>query len=149
MKRVCSLLLVALLTLALVGCGGGKAKEVNVAALADELANTVQFDSELKRVSLDNYLTVPEGAEAAAYMSTGTTAEEIIVVRCADDGEAKTMKAGIESFLADQRAEMERYQPEEVARMEKAVLAQKGSYVVLCVTSDTDKAESIIKEHLG
>ena len=149
MKRLSCLLMALLLLVALVGCGGSKTKDVDVSGLVDALYNTVEFESELKSVSAENYLELPEGAQAAARMSNGTTAEEIIAVRCANEDDAKTVKASIETFLADQRADIERYQPQEVARMEKAVLAQRGVYVVLCISNDSEKAEQIIKEQLG
>ena len=150
MKRVCFLMMAFLLTLALVGCGGSKVNNnVTADGLVGALYNTVKFDSEMKSVSVDNYLTLPEGAQAAGRMSNGTTAEEIIVVRCANENDAKTVKTGIESFLADQRVNMERYQPQEVARMDNAVLTQRGVYVVLCVSADSEMAEKIIKEQLG
>jgi len=152
MKRVFCLVLILLLAAAAVGCGGSSEKEVDVSALASALAEGVEFEAALKELTaeqLANYLTLPEGAQAAAYMSNGTTAEEIVAVRCADSGEAAAVETAIKAFLADQRAEMERYLPGEVARMENAVLARKGSCVVLCVTDDTDTAEGIIKEYLG
>jgi len=149
MKRVCSLLLALLLTVALVGCGGAKTKNVEATGLVDALYNTVKFDSELTSVSAENYLNLPAGAQAAARMSNGTTAEEIIVVRCANEDDAKTVKAEMETFVADQRVDMERYQPQEVARLDNAVLTQRGVYVVLCVSADTEMAEKVIKEQIG
>lgn len=152
MKKALSILLVFVLALAFAGCGGTKAKDVDVNALAKELVKKVKFDSELTELTaeqLGNYLTVPEGAKVAAYMSNGTTAEEIIVVRCGDEAAAKVFKTALEGFLAEQSAEMARYMPAEVARIEKAVLSQRGACVALCVTDDTANAEKIIKEHLG
>ena len=149
MKRTISLLLALLLTAALVGCGGAKTKDVDPGGLADALYNTVKFDSELKTASADNYVNLPEGAQAAARMSNGTTAEEIIVVRCANEDDAKAVKTEIEKFVADQRVDMERYQPQEVSRLDNAVLTQKGAYVVMCVSADSDAAQNVIKEQLG
>ena len=150
MKKLISLLLVLLLTMALAGCGGAKVNNtVTAGGLADALNMTVPFDSEMKSASVDNYLSVPEGAQAAGYMSNGTTAEEIFVVRCANEDDAKAVKTEMETLLADQRADMERYQPEEVSRLENAVLVQRGIYAVLCVSADAEKAEKIIKEQLG
>lgn len=152
MKRMISLILVLLMAAALVGCGGGGGKEVDVSALAKALAEQVEFETALKELTAEqmgNYLALPEGAKAAGYMSNGTTAEEIFVVCCADSNQAAAVKAAVESFLSDQRAEMERYLPEEVARLEKAVMALKGNCVVLCVSADTETAERIIKEYLG
>ncbi len=150
MKRAISLLLALVLTVALVGCGGSKVNNnVTAGGLAGALVNTVPFDSEMKAASVENYMTLPEGAEAAGYMSNGATAEEIIVVRCASEADAKTVKTDIETFLADQRSNLERYQPDEVSRLDSGVLVQRGVYAVLCVSADAERAETVIKEQLG
>ena len=44
---------------------------------------------------------------------------------------------------------MERYKPEEVARLDNAIFATYGTCVVLCVTNDTDTANTVIKEYVG
>ncbi|MBO4854416.1 MAG: DUF4358 domain-containing protein [Oscillospiraceae bacterium] len=151
MRRIIAALLVACLALVSVACGGEQ-RDVDIAALAGELCREVAFESELTELAegqLENYFTVPAGTQSAAYMSNGTTAEEVIAAKCASESDARALKESIERFLDDQRTEMERYLPEEAARLEHAILAQKGVYVVLCVTADTSAAESIIKERLG
>ena len=89
MKRVISLLLCALLALSLAGCGGKTEKEVDVPGLATALAAQVSFEAELKTLTaeqLGNFVTLPQGAEAAAYMSGGTTAVFVrwLLSDCAD-----------------------------------------------------------------
>lgn len=152
MRRIWLCLLTLVLLPALLGCGAQTAPEVDVKTLAQALRDQVSFEAELKEWTpsqLANYITLPEGTEAYGYMSTGTTAEEIVAAKCTSENDARTLKATVESFLADQRQEMQRYLPEEVARLEHAVLAQRGAYVVLCVSADTQTAERIIKESLG
>ncbi|MBQ7485764.1 MAG: DUF4358 domain-containing protein [Oscillospiraceae bacterium] len=152
MKRGIAFLASVLALLLTVGCGAQTAPEVDAAALAQALRQQVSFESELRELSasqLENYLVLPDGTEAYSYMSAGTTAEEILVAKCASEDDARTLKAAVESFLADQRQEMQRYLPEEAARLTHAVLAQKGVYVVLCVSADAQTAEQIIKEKLG
>lgn len=151
MKRVICAVLAVLLALAAVACGGGQ-RDVDIAALASALRQQVAFESELKELAdgqLDNYLIIPADTVSAAYMSSGMTAEEIIAAKCASESDARALKENVERFLSDQRDEMQRYLPEEAARLERAILAQKGVYVVLCVTADTSTAENIIKEYLG
>ena len=147
---ICAVL-AALLALMTAACGGEQ-RDVDVVAMARALREQVAFEAELKELTegqLSNYLAVPDGTVAVAYMSSGTTAEEIIAARCASESDARAPKGSVERFLADQRDEMQRYLPEEVARLERAVLAHKGACVVLCVTADTAAAEQIIKEYLG
>lgn len=155
MKRAISLLLAVMLTLALVACGGSKneTKDVDVEALAAELAGKVKFESdEMRKMSaedLTNYLDVPQGAQTAFYMGDGMTMEEIIVVKCADDKGAAALKSAIETLLVNQIDSVRQYHPEAVPRLENPVLTQKGAYVVLCVTDDAETAEKIVKEYLG
>ena len=53
MKRVISLILVLLLTAALAGCGASGSKDVDVSALAAELAQKVEFSAPLKELTAD------------------------------------------------------------------------------------------------
>ncbi len=152
MRRGITFLAALLALLLTVGCAAQTAPEVDPAALAQALRQEVSFEADLRELSAsqwENYLALPEGTEICGYMSAGTTAEEILVAKCASEGDARTLKATAESFLADQRQEMQRYLPEEAARLTHAVLAQKGVYVVLCVSADAQTAEEIIKEKLG
>ena len=55
----------------------------------------------------------------------------------------------MQSLLDSQKQEMERYKPEEVARLDNAIFATYGTCVVLCVTNDTDTANAVIKEFVG
>lgn len=81
-------------------------------------------------------------------MSSGSTAEEIFVVECYDGTSAAAMRASMKDFLDSQKTEMERYLPAEVDRINGAIFETYGTCVVLCVTSDTDTARSIIKEYV-
>lgn len=153
MKKAISLLLAALLIFALAGCGGAQTKDVDVAAMAADLAKNVKYESEemrqLPAEKLANYVDVPEGAEAAFYMGEGMTMEEIIAVKCANEKDAAALKTAMEALLKSQIDSVRPYQPESVPRLENAVLIQKGVYVVLCVTDDADTARQIIKGYLG
>ena len=55
----------------------------------------------------------------------------------------------MQSLLDSQTQEAERYQPEEAERLGSAVFGTYGTCVVLCVTSDTDTANAVIKEYVG
>ena len=77
------------------------------------------------------------------------TVEEIFVVQCSDKTDASAVKVSMQSLLDSQKQEMERYKPEEVARLDNAIFATYGTCVVLCVTNDTDTANAVIKEFVG
>ena len=63
------------------------------------------------------------------------------------DDISNTMKK--KELLDSQTQEAGRYQPEEAERLNNAVFATYGTCVVLCVTSDTDTANAVIKEYVG
>ena len=150
MKRFMSLLLAALTVLTLAACGSKSSATVDAAGLAKALAERVTFDSEMKEISADElsfYLELPEKCETGAYMSAGATSEEIFVVECSDKTAAAALKVSIQAYLDTQKQEAERYQPDEVARLDNAIFATYGTCVILCVTSDTDTANAVIKEY--
>ena len=150
MKRIIALLLAVMTVFALAACGA-KDTTVNAQGLAQALLDKTAFESELTAVSeeeLGYYFQLPDKCDAAAYMSTGSTAEEIFVVECYDGTSAAAMRASMKDFLDSQKTEMERYLPAEVDRINGAIFETYGTCVVLCVTSDTDTARSIIKEYV-
>lgn len=151
MKRTICLILSVVLLFALTACGSD-ARSADVQAIADDLVNNLAF-GEMSSVSgeeLNFYLDIPEGCEAAGYMSAGTTFEEVIVVSCSgDNGEAiyESMRQLVES----QKQEANRYQPEEVARLDNCVLegAFKAGFCVLVVSSESNNssADAIINKY--
>lgn len=159
MKRFISLLLAVLTVLSLTACGGDKASaSVDAEALGKALVERVQFEDQLFALGEDNiaiYLAegmpdgLPEGCTVAAYMSANRTLEEVFVVSCKTKTDAAAVKVALQALLDSQMKQAEQYQPEEVARLNGAIFATYGTCVVLCVTSDTDTANAVIKEYVG
>ena len=145
MKRFMTLLLAMLMVLSLAACGDKSSATVD----AEGLTERVQFDSTMSAIDAGDYLELPEGSSAAAYMSDGSTMEEIFVVSCKDKTDASAVKIAMQELLDSQTQEAGRYQPEEAERLNNAVFATYGTCVVLCVTSDTDTANAVIKEYVG
>ena len=147
-----SAVLAALLILTLCACGDSGAKTVDVQALADKLVNELAF-GEITAVSAEElgfYLDIPEGSTAVGYMSAGSTFEEVIVVSCTGEN-GQAIYESMRQLVEGQKQEAERYQPEEVARLDNCVLegAFKAGFCVLVVSSesDTSAADAIIKEY--
>ncbi len=149
MKRFMTLLLAVLTVLSLAACGDKTSATVDAAGLGKALSERVQFDAGMSAIDAGDYLELPVKCEASAYMSDGSTMEEIFVVSCYDKTDAAAVKVAMQSLLDSQTQEAERYQPEEAARLGNAIFATYGTCVVLCVTSDTDTANAVIKEYVG
>ena len=82
--------------------------------------------------------------DCACYTSLSAGAEEIAVLSMKDADAAKTAMEGLEARVADQKAVLESYQPDEVTKLDKAILTQSGNTVVLIVAADGDKAQSTL-----
>lgn len=151
MKKLLAALLAAMMTLALAACGGGEVKTVDVQKLADDLKGGVTFTAALNAASADDLsykLDPPEGTALAGYEAEGTAPDMIVVGQCASEADAKTLYANVQTYLDDLKREANLYQPEEVARIEGALLRQDGAVVTLCVSDDTAAAAAIVEGYL-
>ena len=153
MKKMLAALLAAMMMLTLAACGGGSdTKTVDVQKLADDLKNNVTFSAALDAVSADDLsytLDSPEGSTLAGYdAATGTAPDMIVVGQCANEADAKTLYANVQTYLNDLKRQADLYQPEEVTRIEGALLRQDGTVVVLCVSDDTAAAAAIVEGYV-
>lgn len=150
MKRMMAALLAVFAMFTLAACGSAQTKTVDAQALADALVQGVKFDGAMTAMSADelrfSLAEMPE-CTAAAYKSDGTTKEIVVVAQCADSAAAATMKTSLETYLAEQKDEAAKYQPQELQRLEGAVLQTVGTCVVLCVSADSDAAAALIREN--
>lgn len=130
------------------GCGGS-VKTIDADALAKTLATEITYDDTLQELSDDEvsmYIDLPEGVDSVMYMGSGSTAEEVGVFTAEDADTAKSAMENIQSFLDDQADSFRDYTPEETKRIGNAVLEQKGPYVILCVSGDSEQAKEIIEK---
>ena len=71
------------------------------------------------------------------------------MVQCGNKDDAAMVKAALETHLAELKDQASKYQPEQLPLLDGAILTVGGNGAVLCVTADTDTANSIIKEYVG
>lgn len=153
-KITAVILAVVASALLLTACGGGSgaAKDVDVAALADELnKDTVTTDtlSETKSDMLKNIYFFEDGqvTESKAYSSSGATADEICVVKCKDEATTKDVEKLFETRRDNQSTLYASYNPDESDKLKKAVIKSSGVYTVFVVCDDYDKADKILKNY--
>ena len=152
MKRTIAMVLALVLVLAVcAGCGEkGKAVAIEPQTVADELKNSLTWDSEMVPYDEDDlryYFDVADDAVIAGYCAATSTTEMVVAAQCADEAAAQALESSMKTYLADLKMEAERYQPEEVARVEKGALVRSGSAVVLCVAGDgaAEAVEALLK----
>lgn len=149
MKKSRLTAVLAALVILTAGCGGDKAKEIDAKALAGSLLSEVTYEDELQELSEQMaamQFDTEDGVKIYLYMGGGATAEEVAVFEAPDEEAAKKQLDHVKDFVDDQIETERDYRPEEVKRLEAAVLERRGKYVILCVSSDSDKAKEIIEK---
>lgn len=154
MKHWTKLVLFGLLTAMLLCACGKKPIQVDVPKMAESLAEEVTFTDELSKID-DAMLEILYPAAIkdlvnsySIYVGSGATAEEIAVFEAKDADSVKQLQSILEEHVKSQISSFEDYIPEEVKRLENAIVQVGGSYAVLCVTEDVDTAQSVIDRYL-
>lgn len=125
-------------------------KSVDAKAIADSLLSEISYTDQLSAVDLDtakmflNFADV-EINEAYIYESSGATAEEIVVLVCKDSDSAAKAKSAFEQRVSEQTENFTDYVPEEVPKLNDAVIITSREYAILSVSGDSSKAKDIIE----
>ena len=146
-----------ILPLALTGCQGeAEAKNPPPAELAAALMEGLEFDDQPEQVDQDAAMTVlgldgwqDKTEDCAAYMGSGATPEQIVVLRAADEESAQQMAQSLEqSYLRQLKDSFADYAPAETPKIEDARLEPRGRTVALCVCPDGEAAQTILDKEL-
>lgn len=137
------------LVLLLSACGGGEkpysVKDTSLALLEAEGV----FSEEL--VALERAVFVPflgiDGEKldvGEVYVSSGSTAEELAVLEFASEDDAVTAVAQLEEHLDSQKESNENYRPQEMPKLDKAVIRRRKNTLLFLVADDYEAAEKAI-----
>ena len=135
--------------LLLTSCSGNTAKDVDIEALAQEIVQTVAFDDTLEEIddSMIPMLYDIDGyTDAVLYKGSGATAEEIALFKMGSVSDAETAYKEAEAHIQSQVEAYESYMPDEVTRLEDAVVRQDGTYVSVVVSADSEAAEKLLED---
>lgn len=143
-KQTLAVLLTALL---LTSCGKSPAKDVDIESLAESIVQTVAFDDDLTIIddSMISMLYDIDGyVDAVLYKGSGATAEEVAVFQMETASDAKNACEDAKAHIQSQIKAYESYMPDEVARLEEAVVRQDGCYVSVVVSADPEAAKKLL-----
>lgn len=161
MKKYVTLLLAGLMALSMTACGQTQAEpEPRRLELSDvqTLADAGVFSEELEELDADvafalyhlgDYgLDRADLTDAAVLRSAGATCEEAAVLRFdVENWEEKTAQAveALEDYLTGQIDANENYRPDEIPKLEGALLESRGDRVVLVVAADVQQAKTLLE----
>ena len=142
MKRLIPLVLCLLLF----GCSIQKPLDSD--AIIHEMLEKITFINplvELPAGTYDHLYFLPKGVTARVFQSSGTNAEEMGVFVARDDAALEAMRGAIKIHLKDRKESFEGYLPDELTKIENAIVFEQGKTLILCVTDDPD-ARAVIEE---
>ncbi len=150
MKRIISVLLLSVLLLS--ACATTPL-EIDVTDAASLLRGGVTFvdimsDIDTAMICRTLALTEDEVVNAAGYVSTGATAEELFVIETVD-GKRTQVHAAIDAHMDYMIDGYSDYGPQEVPKLENAVIEIHGNYIFICVCDEPSQAKTVIAQIVG
>ena len=151
LTRIAALVPALAMVFALAGCGGA-AEPIDVSALGQQLVDAAGFGEPMN--ALDGAVALglygaPEGTTVAAWAGTGATAEEVAVFDCGSAEAAGALVKTLEQRNDVRASQYADYDPEEVPKLENALIISGGQYVVLLVAQDQGDAAKIASDALA
>lgn len=152
MKKYTGLLCALLIVLVLAACSDGDAnnkysRDLDEEDFAEYLVSHIVFTDMMSEVDDDAAealyalygLTEEDYDDLTAYMSTGATAEEIVVISVDNDEQAVKVSDILKARVDAQIKSFENYVPGEVNKLSEAVIEQVDNCIILAVCDDYDE----------
>lgn len=147
MKKALIFLIAIVLTFSLFGCNETKSYDAN--ALADTLNTELEFGETLEKsdanvaysiYAIDSTLCT----DAALYLGSGATADEIAVFTCKDKNSVEKVLTAVNERLDYLFDGYSSYGPAEVPKIENAEVITEGLTVIVCICENPDSVKSIV-----
>ena len=147
--RLMSIILASVMLISLAGCGEKKeSASIDPQATLQSLLNDVKYSAELSKVGKNASMyfpDLPEGSTIELYRGSGYSAEEVALITVPTAEDAKKAEEIINQHIKETHDQFMNYQPEEVEKIDNAVISVNGRYVFLCITDDAETAKKILK----
>lgn len=149
MKKYLPVIISSTLCLLLTACGGQEATPFDPAADAQTLLSSGAFSETLTEIDSATACGL-YGIEAstisscAVYGSTGTTAEELAIFLCTDEDAAATAAQQLNYRVEDRKEELANYLPDELPKLDDAIVETRGTSVLLVVAADYGPVDAFL-----
>lgn len=153
-KFLCMVMATAVLTAGLMsGCSSPAEsdKAFDMDATVKEIFDAAGFTDELMEqddtVIGNSYptLDLSKVEKYSVYISaTMSTPEEAAVFQAKSKGDLGDIRAAVEKRIADQKASYEDYRPEEMPKLENAVVVEKGTALIYVVCPNYDAVSELL-----
>lgn len=135
-------------------CSGcSKSQDIDIDAMYSDLVDCEGvFSDQLEPVDKDIGFAVygldAVDCDLAIFrLSSGATAEEIAILKAVDAKAVERIRDAVDARLSYQKDGFSDYIPEEVPKLDAAIVAESGLYIVFCVASNQEQAKKIIDSY--
>ncbi len=154
MKKIAIALISVVFLCLMGGCDGAPAENVDIDKAVNDLREQIAYQDELSQLTdkmFDSVYQIDRSLvkKAVAYTSSGATAEEIVAIEMNSAEDVKTAETALKDRLQYQKDGYSDYGPEEVPKIDNAVIKSSGCYIFMSVSNDHGKAAEIIGSYLG
>lgn len=131
----------------------GSAAEIDPAKALADMQQQITFTDQFEQLDMSGACRVygvdtELVKDSAALAGSGATAESLSVWEADDADAAKQVEQQLQTFVDGYIEGYSDYKPEEVPKLESAILSRQGAYVILCVSADNAAAESVVDKTL-
>lgn len=148
-RRICLVgLFLLMLAVVLTGCVETP-KEIDSSAVLNDLLEQVQFSAELTEVgeyAALYFSGLPEDAKIRLFSGTGYYADEVALITVSNEDDRAAAMESVEKHIEELRFQYVNYLPEEVEKIDNAVIYQNADHVFLCITADYVTAEQVFTQ---
>ena len=149
--KIFSMFLLVMMLPQMIGCGK-KEISLDVDQMAQEISQSEYFSEDFFKVESNiisqMYGLETEDVKIVGYTSSGGLADELTIFEATNEEDAKAIYDLAKEHVADSKEGYQSYKPDEVFKLEHAILIEQGKYVIVCVNGSYDEVETLIKAYL-
>lgn len=123
---------------------------INAEAVFQHLLTDIQFDTDLTdagELSPIYFTGLPAGATVRLHISsTGYHADEVALITLASEKDTEAANAAIRAHLDQVHNQFQNYIPEELPKIDSAVVWQSGNYIFVVIAPDTAAVNALLNK---
>ena len=121
----------------------------------NDLTSSIDFGanmSEMSEIAAENFYFIYDTEILEDYViymdESNATPNEIALFRLAKESDRTTVETIVQNRIKDLQIGFEDYNPDEMYKLENAVVKSSGNYVMMVICKDNSKAAEIINSYL-
>ena len=127
--------------------------QIDIEELGTKIVESGAFEDELAKVDSsmimqDYSFSTDEIKEIVSYQGSGATSEEIVILQVNSKEQLNSVKEKINTRIEERKQAFENYLPEEVFKIDNNLLETRGTYVIFCISNDSNKVEEVVNNYI-